>query len=249
MILSTLDKSLQLIDALSRNHEGLSLTRLSQLLGFPKSTVHHILSTFLVHDYVVQDAETKKYALGFRFLSISSRILDHLDLRRTAYTHLRKLHAKCNEAVHLSILRNGKVTYIDKLQKAGGLSLDTYVGFSTDPHAAAGGKVLLSGLTQEEVSRIYHDRPLRAFGKNTITHLPGLFAELAKIRSQGYAIDDEEYYEGVRCVAAPVRAGGKVVAAVSITGSIFSLTVERVEKDLIGLVRATADDISAELKW
>jgi IclR family KDG regulon transcriptional repressor len=249
MILSTLEKSLQLIDALSRNHEGLSLTHLSQLLGFPKSTVHHILSTFLVHDYIAQDAETKKYSLGFRFLSIGSRILDNLDIRKAAYLHLRKLHEKCNEAVHLSVLRNGKVTYIDKIQKAGGLSLDTYIGFSTDPHAAAGGKVLLSELTQEEVGRIYHDRPLRAFGKNTITQLADLLEELGKIRSQGYAIDDEEYYEGVRCVAAPVRAGGKIVAAVSITGSIFSVTMERLNRELIGLIRATAEDISAELKW
>ena len=249
MILSTLEKSLQLIEALSRHHDGLSLTHLSQLLGFPKSTVHHILSTFLVHDYVAQDAETKKYCLGFRFLSIGSRILDHLDIRKTAYAHLRRLHEKCNEAVHLSILRNRKVTYIDKIQKAGGLSLDTYIGFSTDPHAAAGGKVLLSELAQEEVVRIYPDRPLRAFGKNTITHLPDLFEELNQIRSQGYAIDDEEYYEGVRCVAAPVRGGGRIVAAVSITGSIFSVTMERLNKELIGLIRATAEDISAELKW
>jgi IclR family transcriptional regulator, KDG regulon repressor len=249
MILSTLEKSLQLIEALSRNHEGLSLTHLSQLLGFPKSTVHHILSTFLVHDYIAQDAETKKYSLGFRFLSIGSRILDNLDIRRTAYAHLRKLHEKCNEAVHLSILRHGKVTYIDKIQKAGGLSLDTYIGFSTDPHAATGGKVLLSELTQEEVARIYRDRPLRAYGKNTITHLPHLLEQLNEIRSQGYAIDDEEYYEGVRCVAAPVRGGGKIVAAVSITGSIFSVTMERLNKELIGLIGATADDISAELRW
>ena len=95
-------------------------THLSQLLGFPESTVNHIPSTFLVHDHVALDAETKKYSLGFRFLSIGSRILDHLDIRKTAYVHLRKLHEKCNEAVHLSILRNRKVTYIDKIQKAGG---------------------------------------------------------------------------------------------------------------------------------
>jgi DNA-binding IclR family transcriptional regulator len=247
--ISSLDKALQIIELLSKSPQGLSLLELNQKLGFPKSTIHHILSTFIPYDYITQDPERKKYALGLRFLGISRTILDNIDIRKTARDHIRKLHQECKEAVHLSILRNGLVTYIDKVQKEGGLSLDTYIGFTTDPHAAAGGKILLSELSDKEVREIYKTRSLKVYGKNTITTLSGLLEEIKKIRVQGYAIDDEEYYEGVRCVAAPVRAGGKIVAALSITGSIFTITMERIQRKLIPLVKRSAEEISANLRW
>lgn len=249
MKLASLDKSLQIIDLLSKNPQGLSLSKIADKLGFPNSTIHHILSTFRAHDYIAQNLETKKYTLGLKFLSISSIILENLDIRKTAYNYLRKLHQRCNETVHLSILRDGKVTYIDKIQKAGGLSLATYIGFRTDPHAAAGGKVLLSELSNEEILDIYKERPLRIYGKNTITNMGQLLEELSNIQKQGYAIGNEEYYEGIRCVAAPIRAGGKIIAAVSITGSIFSMTMERINEEFIGLVTKIAEEISSEMQW
>jgi DNA-binding IclR family transcriptional regulator len=72
---------------------------------------------------------------------------------------------------------------------------------------------------------------------------------LEKARIEGYAIDDEEYYEGVRCVSAPVRAGGKIVAAISITGSIFTMTMERIGNELRRLVVEKAEKVSAEMQW
>jgi IclR family KDG regulon transcriptional repressor len=249
MTLTSLEKSLKLIDMLTRNSHGMSLSQLSEALHYPKSTVHHILSTLLPYEYVSQDPETKKYSLGFKFLSIGRVILDTIDVRRTAHRHLLELHEQCKEAVHLAILRDGKVIYIDKIDTQGMVSLATYIGFRTDPHAASGGKVLLSELTRKEIMDIYRERPLETYGKNTITSMPRLFDELEKIKGQGYAIDDEEYYEGIRCIAAPIRAGWKVVAAVSITGSIFTMTMERIRNELKKMVMETAERISNELQW
>lgn len=249
MKLASLDKSLRLIDTLSKNPRGMSLSQLSEALNYPKSTVHHILSTLLPYEYVSQDPETKKYSLGFKFLSIGRVILDNIDVRRTAHQHLLELHEQCKEAVHLAILRDGKVIYIDKIDTQGMVSLATYIGYRTDPHAAAGGKALLSGLSRKEIMDIYRERPLKTYGKNTITSMPRLFEELEKIKKQGYAIDDEEYYEGIRCVAAPIRAGWKVVAAVSITGAIFTVTMERIHNELKAMVMETAERISNELQW
>jgi DNA-binding IclR family transcriptional regulator len=96
---------------------------------------------------------------------------------------------------------------------------------------------------------IYKGTSLKKYGKNTITRLDRLLNELKKIRKEGYAIDDEEYYEGVRCVAAPIRAGGQVVASVSITGSIFTMTMERINNKLKKLVMKTAEMISSEMRW
>lgn len=249
MKLSSLEKSLQIIELLRENLQGLSLSKLSEILGFPSSTIHHMLSTFRAYDYIKQDPETKKYSLDFKFVSISSEMLENMDIRKTAYNELRELAQKCKETVHLSILIDGQVTYIDKVQKPGGLSLVTYVGFKTDPHAAAGGKILLSELTASELEYIYKDRPLKKYGINTITSTTQLLEELGNIRKQGYAIDDQEYYEGIRCIAAPIRAGGKIVAAVSITGSIFSLTMERINNESIGMLKKLTDKISSKLQW
>jgi DNA-binding IclR family transcriptional regulator len=247
MKLGTLDKTFQIIDLLAQNPRGLRLSEMSAELGLPSSSIHHILSMLRSSDYVDQDSDNKRYRLGFKFLVISSTILDNLDIRRTAYIHLRQLHQKVNETVNLTILRNGQVTFIDKIQKVGGLSLDTYIGFSTAPHAAASGKVLLSEMNAHEIESIYRSPSLKTFGKNTITTLSQLLKELEEVRRQGYAIDNEEYYEGVRCVAAPVRASSKVVAAVSVTGSIFTLTMDRINKEIVGLVKDTAGRISSEL--
>jgi DNA-binding IclR family transcriptional regulator len=217
--------------------------------GFPKSTIHHILSTLLPYEYVSQEPETQKYSLGFKFLHIGNFILDNLDTRKIAHKYLLQLHQECAEAVHLAILRNKKVVYIDQINKSDGLCLASYVGFYTDPHAAAGGKVLLAELPARKIKEIYQGRSLKKYGKNTITRFDELMNELERIREQGYAIDDEEYYEGVRCVAAPIRAGGQVVAAVSITGSVFTMTMERINNKLKGLVVETADKVSSEMSW
>ena len=219
------------------------------MLNLHPSSVHHMLNTLLPRNYIAQCPETKKYSLGFRFLEISKGILENMDIRSIARKYLEELHKESREAVHLAVLKNKKVLYIDKINNPSGLSLSTYIGFVTDPHATAGGKVLLVGLSTKEVREIYENGPPKEFGKSTITNLEKLLEELDKIRKQGYAIDDEEYSEGVRCVAAPIRAGGRIEASLSITGSIFAITVDRIEQELKGLVMAKARKISSEMQW
>jgi DNA-binding IclR family transcriptional regulator len=206
-----------------------------------------MLDTLRYHGYVRQNPETKQYYLGFRFLEISSRMLEHLDVRAVAREHLRDLNQRTGQTVHLAMLNEDKVVYIDKLGAQSGLSLVTYVGFATDAYAAAGGKVLLADLDESRVRRMYHGKTLKAYGRRTITSVDDLIEELETVRQQGYAIDDEEYYEGVRCISAPIRAGFKAVAALSITGSIFALTHDRIKTELKDLVVDTAAQISANL--
>jgi DNA-binding IclR family transcriptional regulator len=248
MRLSTIEKGIQLIELLSRSPKGLALVDISKGLGFPNSSVHHILQTFLAYDFVSQEPETKKYALGLKFLQISSKMLENFDIREIAKKYLIQLNEKSHEIVQLYILRKGKLICIDKIgSPVGGLSISSFVGWTTEPHPAAAGKVLLSELSTKEIMDIYPDKSMRVYGKNTITDFDALLKELQLVREQGYAIDDEEYYEGVRCVSAPIRAGGKIVASVSITGSIFSMTMKRISQGLISLVTMTGEKVSNEL--
>ena len=98
-----------------------------------------------------------------------------------------------------------------------------------------------------EIKDIYQNKPLKAYSKNTITSLARLLEELDNIRKQGYAIDNEEYYEGVRCVAVPIKSRGNTIAAVSVTGSIFSMSIERINDEIIHRVKGTAKKISREM--
>jgi len=249
MKIQSIEKTIRIIELLGNSPSGLGLTQMSNALKYPPSTVHHIISTLMFHGYVNQASDTKRYSLGYAFLHISHRILENMDLRKVARKYLQELHQKSNETVHLAILREGRVIYIDKIQRPGSLSLATYVGFSTHPHAAAGGKVLLSQLSRDEVYKIYGSCHLPAYTKKTITDLNRLMEELNQIRESGYAVDDEGYYEGIRCVAVPVKNGrGRIVAALSITGSIFTMTKEKIEKELIDLVVKTGERISSELR-
>lgn len=248
MKLKTVERGIQVIDLLSEYPKGLPLVDISRKLAFPKSSIHHLLNTFLEYNFISQDEETKKYSLGTRFFEISSRMLKSFDIREIAKKHLIQLNEESGEIVHLYILRKGKLICIDKVgSSTGGLSISSFVGWTTEPHPSAAGKVLLSGLSTKEILDIYPDGSLKSYGKNTITDFDQLFRELDSIRTQGYAIDDEEYYEGVRCVGVPIRAGEKIVASISITGSIFSMTMKKISQVLIPLSTKCGKKISDEM--
>ena len=245
---NTLEKAIRILELLSENVHGLPLSEISRELDFPKSTTHHILQTFLSHHYISQNAETKRYSLGVGILQISSTVLANLDINKIAEGYLQELYEKSREIVQMYILREGKLACVAKVGNPRGLTLSSFVGWTTEPHAAGAGKVLLSEEPREKILSIYPDKVLRRYGKKTITDFEELFRELRRVRRQGYAIDDEEYYQGIRCVAAPVRAGKRVVASVSCTGPIFRMTMERIRGELVNMVKQTAEDISRNLK-
>ena len=249
MIIAVIEKGIKVIEFLSGHSEGISLAGISSALGIPKSSVHHILQTYMTNDYVKQDPETKKYSLGAKFLQLSSKILEGFDIRKIARSYLLELQQVCKETVQIYILSRGKMVCIEKIGHPSGglLSISSFVGWTTEPHPSAAGKVLLSELPEEEILKIYPNRRLKPYGKNTITDFDEFLDELKIIKKQGYAIDDEEYYEGVRCVSAPVRAGGEIVASISVTGSIFSMTMKKINQNFIPNIIKTAEAISAEL--
>lgn len=249
MILTSVDKGLAIIELISQHPQGLKLSEISQQLGLPHSTAHHLLDTLRQREYIRQDEDTRRYLLGFHFLEISRRMLESLDLRSIARKYLLQISQACGQAVHLAVLNDKKLVYIDMVEARQGLALASYVGFSTDLYAAAGGKVLLAGMSEREVCALYADTPLKPYARNTLTSLGALLQELEQVRQRGYAIDDEEYYNGVRCVSAPIRAGGKVVAALSITGSVFVMTVDKIHTEFKAMVVEAADEISEKLKW
>ena len=167
-------------------------------------------------------------------MELGQLLLSQLDLRREAEPFLKDLAEKTKETVHLVFLDRTEIVYIDKVEAdhgQGGLRMASRIGLRNPAHSSAVGKVLLSDLPEEMLNEILQGKGLPRRTGNTITEIDPLKEHLKLVRRQGYAIDDEENEEGIRCVGAPIyNEAGKAVAAVSVSGPAFRITKKGFKK-------------------
>lgn len=243
-------RALKILDLLSTSNGEMALAEIAVKLGLPKSTVHGILSTLRDFEYVEQSPFTGKYRLGLRLFELGNAVARNWDLRTIAGPHIQKLLEELKETVHLVILDKGEVLYIDKREyHDASLRIVSQVGMRLPAHCTGVGKVLLAYLPPKEVKRIISQKGLPRYTKNTITDAKKLEEELAKIREQGYAVDNEEIMDSLRCIAAPIRDNtGKVSAAISVSGPVTRMCGEKFDL-AVKKVTETAQSISKELGY
>jgi DNA-binding IclR family transcriptional regulator len=182
-----------------------------------------------------QDAG-EKYDLGPAMLFLGRAAQERLGLTVQALPVMQGLAELADEGVNLGVLCNGQVLYVERVESRHILQANLRVGTQVPAHCTAIGKVLLAYSRDEVLERVVRERGLRPYGPNTLCSLEALGSELATIRSRGYSIDNEEFMEGVRCLAAPIRnERGAVVAGLAITGPGTRLSLERLQalKDLV----------------
>lgn len=237
----TLEKALEIIGIMKDGpFDGVRIKDLSHRLGMGKSTVHRILNTLLAYGYVEQCIDNKKYRLGWKFFEVGSVIPRQRNLNNMDLKVLWELCDKYEETVNLGIRIYDKVAIIAKVDpqkvlfKAG-----PYLGEQEPLHATALGKVLISELGEEELARILPARPLEKYTSTTITGLSELKEQLAQVRVQGYAVDQEELTVGLSCIAMPVyNYNSEVIAALSISGPSFRLNFNKIMSCKEGLKRS-----------
>jgi DNA-binding IclR family transcriptional regulator len=248
-----IERGCRILNHLAKGRLTHSIHDLSQELSLPKPTVHRILSTLRNFGFVTQDEMSKEYRLGFRLVELGQIVLDQIDLRKVAKPFLTELANQVEEVVHLVILEQGKIVYLDKVEKVNelkSLRMVSRIGMRSYAHSCAVGKVLLSFLPENERAAILRQRGLPRQTKNTIVDPVQLNEHLVKVMVQGYAVDDAENEEGVRCVAAPIRDDqGRVIAAISISGPSVRMTKERIHGELKTQVIKTALEISQTLGY
>ncbi|WP_161955070.1 IclR family transcriptional regulator [Moorella sp. Hama-1] len=245
----SLEKGLKVLEALAAAGGGVGLSELSRRLGLNKSTVYRLLTTLKAYGYVDQEAVTERYTLGLKVLDISSSLLDRLDVRAVAHPYLKELAATSQEAAHMVIRDGGEAVYVDKVEGNRTIRMYSQIGRRVALHSTAVGKAMLAFLSQEEVKEIITGRGVPRFTARTIITMAALEAELARVRERGYAIDDSENEEGIRCVGAPIfDHRGRVVAVVSISGPTLHVTPERLP-ELGRLVRQAGREISRHLGY
>jgi len=211
-------KALTLIDFLSKYSNGVNLNEISENLNMSKSTVSDILSTLKDFSYVEQSTVRGKYKLGIRLFEIGNIVKGNMDIHNIAVSYIEEIVKEMKETVHLAILDDGDVLYIDKREANNEFKIVSQIGARLPAHCTAVGKVLLAALSDDEIEHIVERKGLPKKTENTITNINTLFLEISKIREKGYAIDNEEIISNLKCVAAPIKNHeGKVIAALSIS--------------------------------
>lgn len=242
---STLVRAGRIFDLLSyAGDRGLGLVEISEALGMQKPTVLRLLMTLVAQRMVERDPETHRYRLGLRLLELGSTVKEQLELPKRARPFLEKLSGLTREAVHLCILDDGQVVYVDHVECPQPLRLHSRLGRRAPVHCTAVGKVLLAHQPPDERRRIIQQWGMKAYTRNTITDYRQLEEQLERVLIEGLAIDREEHEEGVVCVAAPVRDYTRqVVGAINVTAPAFRTPPAKLETFGV-LVKDTARRIS-----
>ena len=216
-MVETLVRLFKIIDLLENSSE-LRLKDISDKLGIDTSTCHRYLKTLLKYNYVKMNPSNKKYSLGLKFLNISTKIIDSIDIRNIAHPHLIELSKQTNETIHLTTFDGKRVVYIDKIESSEPIRMYSRIGNIAPINCTAAGKAILAFQNSELISEIIQGLDFIPLTKNTITDKEKFLKELEKIRKSGFAIDDSEHEENICCIAAPIRDySRKVKYAVSIS--------------------------------
>lgn len=243
----TLGKALAVLDLIASAPEPLRFTDLLHRSGQPRGTLHRQLSHLMEEGLIALNEDTGTYELGIRLLNWAAYTWSRNSLRQVAEPFLTGLHQRTNETVHLAVLRNERVVYLDKVESRQAVRMHSQIGNTSPVYCTGVGKAMLSALDPESLQQLAHQLEFKTYTAHTLANAEALLAEVEQIRHQGYAEDREEHELGIRCVAAPiVSAKGQLRGGISVTTPVFRLQQEQLEQWRIW-VKEAAHAISAQL--
>lgn len=208
------DRTVELLELLSRTGEPLTLSEIQRELSYPKSSLFVLLRTLVARGWVETDRRGTGYSIGVRALLVGTSYLDRDPVIRAATRVLEELRAEVNETVHLARLDGGDVVYLASRESAHQLRLTSGVGRRLPAHATSLGKALLAEHTDDEVDALLPER-LEALTPRTLTSRQALFADLAETRERGYAVERGENTAGLGCFAVALDFKNPAIDAIS----------------------------------
>jgi IclR family transcriptional regulator, KDG regulon repressor len=233
-LMSTALNILKIIDLLDK--EGsLKLKDMSEKLKIDNGNLYRYLQILESHNFISK-SDHKNYSLGLKFLNISTKILERINIIEIAHPYLVELSEIVKEAVHLSLFDSEQVIYIDKIVYDQPIQLYSKIGKIAFYHCTALGKVTLAFQNSELINKIINNLELFSLTKNTITDKKILIEELQTIKKNGYALDNSEFEEESCCIAAPIKNhNGEVKNAISISSLKFRCDIDKLigYKDLL----------------
>jgi IclR family transcriptional regulator, pca regulon regulatory protein len=242
----SLERGLAVIRAFDRAHPELTLSEVATATGVTRAAARRFLLTLMHLGYVRSDG--RFFSLSPRVLELGYAYLSSLSLTEVAEPHLEALVAEVNESSSVSVLDGADVVYVVRVPTSRIMTVAISVGTRFPAYATSMGRVLLAGLSDEELSSYLDNLTLHRLTGRTIASAAALRAEVLRVRAQGWSLVDQELEEGLRAVAAPIRdRAGCTVAAVNISAHASRTSLETIRRDLVPPLLATAARISADL--
>jgi len=249
-LVQSVDRALDILESFDYQAGELGVTELAERLHLPKNNVFRLLATLEVRGYIEQDKKTANYRLGMKPFEVANVFLHHLGFRRQARPIIEELVHQCNETAYLAVLDGSEVIYVLVEDTSLMVRVVSFPGRRLPVHCTAAGKAQLAHESADRLDSILQQQPMRALTEHTITDPQAFRDHLREVARLGYAVDNEEYESGVRCIAAPVRDySRKVVASIGLSGPITRFSLERIEHELAPLVKTAAIKLSERLGY
>ncbi len=247
-VIQSVVNALNLLEQFIRSEGELGVTELSNRLGLHKNNVFRLLATLESKGYIEQNKATENYRLGVKSLELGQTYIHQMGLVHHAHPIMEELVQKCQENVYLGVVQGKVVVYLDMVEANQVVRVASRIGQQVPIHCSSIGKVQIAFMSESELERLKLQNTLKPYTPNTITDYETLKKHLEGIRKVGYAIDNGEFDEGVRCVGVPIRDYTRqIVAGLSMSGPIFRMTDERLEDPIIPEMVKAGKEISRRL--
>jgi IclR family transcriptional regulator, acetate operon repressor len=240
--IQALDRGLALLTIIAQS-DGLSLTGIAQRAGIAPSTAHRILTTLKAAGFVMCDARGN-HLIGVKAFKVGTAFLRNRRIVDVGRRTLRELMKASGETASMGIENDGYVVFVAQVESHRSIRAFHRPGSHGALHASSLGKAIMSTLPEKAVSEILQHVGMKKFTERTIVDPQALLADLAAAAKRGWAIDDGERADGMRCVGAPVfNEHGEAVGAISVSGPTVRITDERLG-ELGPLVKRAAADLT-----
>lgn len=242
-------RALAIIDMIADSGpSGMNVTEMAERLGVAKSTALALARTLTASGYLRSIDPGPRYVLGLTLLRLGDLVGQQTSIAEVGLPVLRNLASTTGMTVRLAMNQNGFPVFVERIDGSGSVRFHAPLGQREQPHATAAGKAILANLPDEKVADILAESGMPRYTANTVTNPDDLRAELARVRTIGFAVDDEEEAEGVFCVGSAIfDHQGHVVGALSVTGLKVDVSLHDVQR-LGTIVREHANRLTSLLR-
>jgi DNA-binding IclR family transcriptional regulator len=242
-----LNRALTILEVIAAAPSGMALPEIARKLHMPKSSAHCILLTLMRQGYLSRSQRSRRYVFSSKLLRLANQALQGLRVREVGIPILRQLTMSTGLSVHMAILEWPEAVLIAKVDPPGAAPLSTWMGRRMELHCTGVGKALMAFLPEDDLRNLLNGRVFSRHNENTITSNRRLLKEAESIRSNGFALDDEEDEVGYRCIGVPILdEHGAVVAAISVAGSVTQVTNDNTKR-LVDVLQRAAETITTAL--
>ncbi len=238
--IASLEKGIKILELLAA-HGELSVSEAARLMDTNRAGSHRFISTLKDLGYVEKNSHNK-YQPTLKILALSQKVADRFEIRRMAKPYMHRLSMMYKETINLGLFKNQEIIHIDKIDSLEVLRMDSALGDKAPAYCTGLGKSILAFLPDHELAHYLDTVERKPLAPNTITDKAQFLAELARIRQNRYAVDDEEMTIGLRCIGAPIFDHNHYPAyAISISGPAMRLTHRALEEMKSNILKVSED--------